>query len=323
MNRLQSICVAVVFFTLACHAMAADRRELRFDGNRAFSLLRRQCEFGPRAPGMPSREKAIEFYIETFRDAGLQPVRQEFVARPQLIGGQPVPLVNIIAALGPVAKGSVIVSAHWDTRPVGEKDPNPIMAMEPIIGANDGASGVAVVLELARIFAEKPLEYGLVFALLDGEDLGGAGIQDEWCLGSKYLAGHLDPGWNVKMAVNIDMVGDRDQAFTQETYGEKIAPEFNEFCWAAAASTAPLEFLGMDRRNVLDDHISFLRAGIPAFNLIDMSYPHWHTQADTVDKCSAKSLRVAGRAVEAILLDLQGKPWDFSVGPLPHSLRDF
>jgi Zn-dependent M28 family amino/carboxypeptidase len=193
----------------------------------------------------------------------------------------------------------------------------------PIEGANDGASGAAVVLELARVFQEKPTTHGLVFALCDGEDLGSLKAPKDWCLGSKHLAERLEPAWGVRLAINVDMVGDRHLAFTRELYGQRACPQFSDFCWSVGQEIAPEAFGGGSSRPVFDDHASFLRVGIPSFDLIDFDYEGWHTQGDVIERCSARSLQTAGRVVEAILRRLETENWAFCVGPLPADMNRY
>jgi len=282
--------------------------------------LRAQCDFGPRVPGTTAHKRCLEYFVGELRKIGYEPILQRFTARTLILKNKPVAMTNIIVRLNPEAERSALISAHWDTRCIAELDPNPNARLSPIAGANDGASGVAATLELARIFADRPTSYGLVFALFDGEDMGGPDAPEDWCLGSKEMARSLDPSWGVRLAINLDMIADRYLAFTRELYCAGACPEFADFCWGIGQEIAPKCFDGKGGENfIFDDHMPFLRLGIPSFNLIDFKYPQWHTLGDTPGRCSAESLGSSGRVVEAILRRLEHVPWDFNVGALAPS----
>ncbi len=311
------LALVMCFDTL--HA-ATPQAQLQFDGKNAMEKLRAQCAFGPRVPGTIAHQKAAQYLVEQLQVVGLKPEVQRFKASPALLNGKTVEMMNIAGRLNP-GQRAIVISAHWDTRPIADKDLSAPLRHEAIMGANDGASGVAVVLELARVLALAPPKCSVVFVLLDGEDLGADFARNEWCLGSKRFVSSLDPAWNVQLAINIDMVGDSSLSFTREQYAAKAAPEYEQLCWNIGQSRFPESFIGLDKRRVLDDHIPFLRAQIPAFNLIDLDYPYWHTTLDTTDKCSPASLQTAGRAVEAMIRHLDTIEWPFSVLPLPEELR--
>lgn len=315
--------LAMISLLLVCQGASAAESaptDSQFDGQRAMDLLKAQCALGPRVPGTASHQKASLYLIEKMRAVGLDPQVQRFRANPRLIG-KSVQMMNIAGRMNP-GQRAIVLSAHWDSRPVADKDLDAALRQAPISGANDGGSGVAVVLELARVFAQRPPECGLVFLLVDGEDLGAPNAPEEWCLGSKRFVASLDPAWNVQLAINIDMVGDAQLAFTRELYSKEMAPEFEALCWGIGRELYPQMFVGTDARRVTDDHIPFLRAGIPGFNLIDLSYPYWHTTQDTPDKCSAASLQAAGRSVEAMVRRLDAMNWAFMVGETPMELRN-
>jgi glutaminyl-peptide cyclotransferase len=155
----------------------------RFDGERALRLLERQCEFGPRFPGSVGHEEAEEWLTSSLADLADELAVQRFVA--QSATGDVV-LTNIIASFEPDRRERVLLAAHWDTRAVAEKDPDPASRKTPILGANDGASGVAVLLELARLLVDDPPAVGVDIVLFDGEDGGGAGGRAGWGRGSTY-----------------------------------------------------------------------------------------------------------------------------------------
>ncbi|MCX7015366.1 MAG: M28 family peptidase, partial [Candidatus Sumerlaeota bacterium] len=279
--RRSLVCPLIILPLTSWWRVATGEAGPAFDGRRAYELLKAQCALGPRVPGTRAHDQAAALFVSTFRQAGWETTVQAFAARPTLLDNRQVTLENIVARL-PESRGpSAIVTAHWDSRPIADMERDPSRARQPIDGANDGASGAAVVLELARALHDRPTSYGLVLALCDGEDLGSAQAPKDWCLGSKYLAARLAPEWDVQLAINVDMVGDRRLNYTREDYGMQAAPEFNQFCRTVGAEVAPGAFAAEQRRPVFDDHASFLRARIPAVDLIDFDYPPWHTLGDT------------------------------------------
>ncbi|HEU0299986.1 MAG TPA: M28 family peptidase [Longimicrobium sp.] len=271
-----------------------------FDGERAFALLRAQCEMGPRAPGMEGHRRTREWLVEQLRPCVdglvLQTWRQKVGRGPG--AGQTFAMTNLLALVhgagGSDAAPDLMLSAHWDTRPVADRDPDPGRRALPVPGANDGASGVAVVLEAARALrAERPPR-PVVLALWDGEDLG------EYYYGSRAYASAAARGtvpWRPRRGILLDMVGKRGLRCTTELNSVRLAPEL----WRQVHATADAMGLGAHfggaPRVINDDHVFLSRAGIPTVLLIDYDYPQWHTTADTVEQCDAGALQVIGDVV--------------------------
>jgi Zn-dependent M28 family amino/carboxypeptidase len=252
-----------------------------FDGERAYPYALEQCEIGPRPPGSSGGWATGDYILAKLEELGWDTATQEFDYRG-------VRLRNVIGKHGdgPV----VIVGAHYDTRPVADRDtqhPN-----EPVPGGNDGASGVAVLLELADVLAQYELQYEVWLVFFDGEDSGNLGGWP-FSVGSAYMAENLtvDPVW----VVVVDMVGDRDQ---QLYYEGNSDPLLRERLWDIAAGLGYEQFLPEVGRPIIDDHLPFVNAGIPAVDIIDIDYPYWHTVQDTCDKVSADSLERVGRVLE-------------------------
>jgi Zn-dependent M28 family amino/carboxypeptidase len=254
-----------------------------FDGERAYQYALEQCEMGPRPPGTEAGWATGDYIISQLEASGWQVDTEEFEY-------QGVRLRNIVGKLGhgPV----VILGAHYDTRPVADRDRE--HANQPIIGGNDGASGVAVLLELADVLTHDMLEYEVWLAFFDGEDSGNlAGWP--FCVGSTYMAEHLavDPAY----VIVVDMVGDTKQ----ELYYEGNSDEaLRERLWDIAAELGYEEFVPEVRYSMVDDHLPFVNAGIPAVDIIDFDYPYWHTVDDTCDKVSPESLERVGRVLGAL-----------------------
>jgi Zn-dependent M28 family amino/carboxypeptidase len=197
---------------------------------------------------------------------------------------------NVIAYRG-TEPPQIILAAHYDTRIFADKDPDPSKQMEPPPGANDGASGVAVLLELARVLPEDSVPLWLVF--FDAEDNGHIAGWD-WILGSQAFVAELN--FRPEAVVIIDMIGDADlNIFIEKTSDQ---PLVNEIWTVARELGYDGEFIPNPKHSILDDHTPFLQAGIPAVAIIDFDYPYYHTTQDTVDKVSAESLEIVGNTLQ-------------------------
>lgn len=265
----------------------------QFDGERAFRFLQRQCAFGPRCPGTVGHADAGSWLVETLEALADEVAVQRFVV---VSGGREIELTNIIASFRPEERDRVLLAAHWDTRAVADLDPDPALRRTPIPGANDGASGTAVLLELATLMHERRPARGVDIVLFDGEDGGGAGGLGDWCLGSSYYAARLG-GYCPRLAVVVDMVGDSDLSIPVEPNSLLGAPEAVALVWGEARRGGASAFEERRGRAMFDDHIPLLRAGVPAVLVIDAEYGAWHTLADTPDKCSPGSLAEVGRVL--------------------------
>ncbi|MFZ2052592.1 MAG: M28 family peptidase [Candidatus Aminicenantales bacterium] len=267
-----------------------------FDKGAAFARLEAQCAFGPRVPGSDAHLRCRDYLLKTLSgysdNAEMQPFRLSYGRPPRTVDA-----FNIIAKFRPELTGRILLCAHWDSRPWADEDSDPKFHSTPVLGANDGASGVAVLLEMARIFQAHPPPVGIDLVLFDGEDAGDSGNTWSWARGSQYFAGHLAKEDYPKAVILLDMIGDRDLAITREAYSLERGPAVMEKVWGIAAALKIKSFLPERGPAVMDDHIPFLRLGIPAIDLIDLDYPHWHTSRDTPDKCSPDSLDDVGRVL--------------------------
>ena len=254
-----------------------------FDGQRALADVETQVAFGPRTPGSSGHARVQEWMRAELSAAGWE-TRIQSTERL----GQPVE--NIIAYRGNETP-EVILGAHYDTRLFADADPDPEDHDEPVPGANDGASGVAVLLELARVLPKNGVPVWLVF--FDAEDNGRIKGWD-WILGSQAFVEELD--FRPEAAVIVDMIGDADQNIYIE---RNSTPELVAEIWGVAEELGYEEsFIPTPKYSILDDHTPFLQAGIPAVDIIDFDYPYWHTTEDTVDKVSAESLEAVGRTLQ-------------------------
>jgi Zn-dependent M28 family amino/carboxypeptidase len=217
------------------------------------------------------------------------------------VDGTVVPLRNFIARFQPAAQERLLFLAHWDTRPwadaAGSRDRD-----APVPGANDGASGVAVLLAMADALEKSPPGIGVDLLFVDGEDFGDFGVDKDVLLGSRHYARNPLPGPKPRFAVLFDMVGDRDLQIYQEGNSLTAAPEVVELVWKVAAEIGHGRlFPAEPRHTITDDHIPLQRAGFRAIDLIDFDYAHWHTPDDTLDKVSAESLQAVADVGMAVV----------------------
>jgi Zn-dependent M28 family amino/carboxypeptidase len=257
-----------------------------FDGQRAYQDVLAQVAFGPRTPGSQAHTKAINYIQDELHKAGWQAELQETT-------WQGYTVENLIASHTNQSP-QIIVGAHYDSRLLADQDPGPGRS-EPVLGANDGASGVAVLLEMARTLPPDSIPVWLVF--FDAEDNGGLDGWD-WIMGSRAFVAALT--FHPRAAVILDMVGDADlNLYIERNSDPKLVAEI----WAQAASLGhKQQFIQATKYSMLDDHTPFLEAGIPAIDIIDFDYPFWHTAADTPDKISSRSLQIVGETVRAWLI---------------------
>lgn len=285
-----------------------------FDKERAWADLLKQVGFGPRVPGTDAHQKCQDYLYTELQRFATNVTLQPF---SHVLGSANRDMNNIIGTCpgtGVGTKENVVLLAHWDTRPTSDREKTPELQMTPFDGANDGASGVAVLMEIARQLKEHPISRTVTILLVDGEDYGDFSpghSQDgdtDMLLGSDYYAAHLPdpkPNWGIL----LDMVGDADLDIYREPYSEANAKAVNDRVFSSARTLGYLRTAGMSgfvdqpfKFEVEDDHYAFIKAGVPTADLIDFEYggtdnPYWHTQQDTSDHCSADSLEIVGCTV--------------------------
>jgi glutaminyl-peptide cyclotransferase len=277
-----------------------------FSGNEAFSYLTAQTDFGPRNPGSLGHRECLEYLVgemERFADAVN---RQEFTHTGSR--GEEIRLTNIIASFNLAAANRVMFAAHWDTRPWADEDKDPKKHNKPILGANDGASGVAVLLQLAKLMKQRPPPIGVDILLFDGEDLGQRNDLTNFALGSKYFATHKAPTFNPQYGILLDMIGDAQLEIKKEPNSLRFAPDVVQYVWATAEKLGLRELVNDTSGEIYDDHIPLNEAGIKTIDLIDFNYPdqsnrYWHTSEDTPDKCSPASLQIVGTLLTHLVYD--------------------
>lgn len=255
----------------------------QFDAQRAYSDVLFQESLGPRLPASEAHAQIIEWIVKQADTAGWDVQIQD----TEKLGH---PIRNIIAKRGQ-GQPWIILGAHYDSRMVADQDPDQSRRTQPVPGANDGASGVAVLLELARtIPVETKGQIWLVF--FDAEDQGSLPGWD-WILGSRALAESLTNA--PEAVVIVDMIGDANLNIYKERNSD---PAITNSIWASAAALGyENQFISNYKYTMLDDHTPFLERGIRAVDMIDFDYPYWHTTADTADKVSPESLEAVGKTL--------------------------
>jgi len=273
-----------------------------FDEENAYNYLKKQCEFGPRNPGSTGHNKCRDYLINTLQLYADRVSPQTFMFSFG-IPVQTVTATNIIAAFQPEKKERVLLCAHWDTRPWADKDPNPENHNKAVLGANDGASGVAVLLEMARILHLQKPKIGVDIVLFDAEDAGQYGDDRSWAKGSEAFAREFRSKYFPRFGILLDMIGKADLSIYKEEFSVRYAAPVVEMVWNKAAELGIMEFVPAIKFSVFDDHVPLLEAGIPCIDLIDFDYPYWHTIEDTPDKCSASSLGKVGQLLTYIIYE--------------------
>jgi len=251
-----------------------------YDGQRAWNNVAYQVDLGPRTPGSEAHQKIVDWIVAELKKNG-------WTAEIQSGSIQGHPYQNVIGKRG-ASNSAIILGAHYDTRMVADQDPDPSKRTLPVPGANDGASGVAVLLELARTLpAKMNSDVWLVF--FDIEDQGDIPGWD-WILGSQAYADSLTTA--PQAVVVVDMIGDANlNIYKEKTSNADVVKQI----WVAAAQAGYSgQFIDQYKYSMLDDHTPFLQRGFPAVDLIDFDYSYWHTTSDTADKVSAASLKAVG-----------------------------
>jgi hypothetical protein len=299
--RLPVLVVFLVFIVLPGTAASGDLKGYQ---QTLWRHLEAVVAIGPRPPGSPALEK-LRGYIRSVGKKYADEIREQKFTF-QKPGGPTVDMVNIeLVFHGKLKKAPLLLGAHYDTRPFADKEPDPFAQRLPIPGANDGGSGTAVLLALAQyLHAHKP-ERPVRLIFFDGEDYGAEGSSD-YFLGSKHYVAQLQKAdrkeWPYCVLI-IDMVGDKELQIVRETYSAENASWLLELIAESAQKLKVSQFLNQPKQTVRDDHLPFIKIGVPAAVLMDFDYPYWHTLQDTLDKCSPESLF----AVFSVVVDAMGK----------------
>jgi len=275
-----------------------------FSGTRAFADLEKQVSLGPRAPGSPGHSQCLNYLVASLRSLADTVWTQEFVSPGY--NNEALRLTNVVASFDPGEKARILLCAHWDTRPRADNDPDPANQSKPILGANDGASGVAVLLELARLMNSTPPSIGIDLVLFDGEDYGYEGDTPRYLLGSRYFATNTTFEQVPRFAILLDMVGDANLEIFKEQHSVQYAGDIVNLIWNTARQLGYYQFVDEVGESITDDHLPLNEAGIKTVDLIDFDYPdhtnrYWHTLDDVPANCSGEGLEAVGTVLTHLL----------------------
>ena len=270
------------------HSIPNFEAKINFDPQNAYDFIKRQMSYGPRTPGSEGHKLTQEMIVNSLSQFGWQIDVQEGEMNN-------LPVINIAGKREGDAPW-IILGAHYDTRIFADQSPVAEQRNQPVPGANDGASGVAVLLELARVI---PIDLSnqIWIVFFDAEDNGGINNLD-WIMGSQFFVNSLNE--KPDKMILLDMIGDENLEIYYERNSDQ---ELSEEIWDVAASLGyESYFIDEPKYRLIDDHVPFLRAGIPAIDIIDFDYEYWHTTSDTTDKIDVRSLEIVGNTILTWLL---------------------
>ena len=286
-----------------------------FNPDSAYQYVKAQCDFGPRVPGTEAHTACLQYFVEQFSRFGADTVIVQ-EGESMIYDGTKMPIRNVVASYGLGKPNRVMICAHWDSRPFADNDINPDNRRKAIIGANDGASGVGVMMELARQLGQKNAAIGVDLILFDLEDWGAPDWEQSklsdggWALGSKYWASrpHI-PGYQAQFAILLDMVGAQGAQFYREYFSDQYASWVVDCVWNKAADLGLAHvFVNQRGGGVTDDHINVNRAGIPCVDIIQFQTDtetgfgdYWHTHNDDMRNIDPLTLDAVGRVLMEII----------------------
>lgn len=284
--------------TLAIILVSCSDSIPEYSGDRALQLLEQQCSFGPRNPGSEGIILCRDFIKSQLIKNGAQIEEQIFESK---INGKTYNGVNIIAHFYPRMGRRILFGAHYDTRPWADKETDISLHTQPIMGANDAASGVALLLELSSVLAKhQPSQFGVDMVFFDLEDMGDYGNNATWAIGSTYFANNYKYK-DYEKAIVVDMIGDSNLSIEIEYFSYHNSPQLLNEVWEIAKEEGIQEFKHTISNAIYDDHYPLIAAGYNAIDIIDFDYQYWHTLDDTPDKCSAISLQKVGHVITKLI----------------------
>ncbi len=297
-------------------ASSSRRDTIRFNADTAYAYVRDQVAFGPRIPGTDSHRRCAEWIVGTLADHGVDTIITQNALLSAFNGDQ-LPSTNIMAMINPEATSRVLLAGHYDTRPWADNSQRKEDHGTPVLGANDGGSGVAVLLEIARALKDKRPEIGVDLLFVDAEDYGtneGWGLNEEtWCLGTQYWAENnpYTDANRPRYGIVLDMVGGTGARFHREYFSNANAHGVVDKVWGQAARDGLSHiFINEVGGSLVDDHIFINRAGIPCIDIVECNNPHtgsfpptWHTTHDDMAAIDATSLRAVGQTVLNVIVN--------------------
>jgi hypothetical protein len=284
-------------------SFASDRdaapERIDFDAARALGYVKDLCRIGPRISGSEGMKRQQELLTKHFTDLGGQVRLQPFTAR-QRSRKEPTAMANLIVSWHTERPRRVILCAHYDTRPIADNERDPRKWREPFLSANDGGSGVALLMELAHHMKELKTEVGVDFVFFDGEEYIFEREGDKYFFGSEYFSQEYrrtQPRQRYVKAILLDMIGGKDAHFPGEQNSLLSAGPFVQEIWKIAAEQKCTAFRNEVGPAVLDDHLALNKVGIPAIDIVDLDYPHWHKLSDIPENCSEESIAQVARVL--------------------------
>lgn len=322
-----ALCTAVIVTACSQHSAHQSKElltttsptlTLPFNADTAYYFIAKQTAFGPRVPNTPAHEACGDFLIQQLVAYGAKVTQQSFTATAY--DGTQLKGRNIIGSYNPQSSERILLCAHWDTRPYADYDPDPKNHHTPIDGANDGGSGVAVLLELARLMQQKAPHIGVDILFFDAEDYGTPTFvdddkEDTWCLGSQHWGRNPHtPQYKARYGILLDMVGGNNATFRKESISMRFAPQIVDKVWSKAIELGyGSYFLQSIGGAITDDHLYVnLLTDIPCINIIDYdprrkeSFPDtWHTVEDNLDNIHKETLQVVGQTLVEVIYNQQ------------------
>lgn len=323
LNFTIAITLALCFFC-ACsagtHGTSADKEtgdgssviaRPRFDADSAYSYVENLVAFGPRVPNTEAHRLAGDWLAAKLRSFGWEVTEQRTDLKA--FDGTTLKARNIFASINPGKPDRLLLLSHWDCRPWADQDPDPTKRTQPVDGANDGASGIGVLLEMARQLSLSASDAGIDILFVDAEDWGEDSNDESWALGTRYFAENPPAdGYRPAEAILLDMVGSPDARFGQEYFSSRANPQLLQRIWSNAARLGYGNYFQQGFGGaVTDDHVQLIAHGIPAVDIIDYRYspdyqgfdPVWHTSRDNMGNISRSTLAAVG---ETLLLLISG-----------------
>ncbi len=284
----------LIFFIYSC-----EKNDIpQFDGKHSYDLLLKQCEFGPRNPGSIGHLQFSKYLEEFLSGIDNEIIVQNFNYKEH-ITSKTQNGKNFIIQFNKESRERLLIGAHWDTRSISDEETELDKRELPVLGANDGASGTAVLMELALVFRDNPPPIGIDLVFFDAEDVGISGQPTTFAMGSEYFSKNL-PIKKPQNAIIVDMVGDKNLKIPIERFSYKTNPDLVKELWSLAEELDLEAFNYTLGYEIYDDHVPLWEnAQIPAIDIIDFDYPnpfynYWHTQNDIVENCSPQSLQQVG-----------------------------
>ena len=320
-----SLLIAGMLFTLSCNSCQSKKQNVsvepyvkvspNFNADSAYSFVEKQVSFGPRVPGTSAHEKCGDFLVAKLEEFGAKVVEQK--AYVTHYDGQNIEIRNIIGIYNQDAEKRILLFAHWDSRPFSDEETDPELQMLPVNGADDGASGVGALLEIARQLQNNPIDVGIDIIFFDLEDWGQPSFSTEWvqgdwwCVGSNYWSEqpHVE-NYKADFGILLDMVGGSNATFLKEGYSLEYASEIIDKVWSTAAKLGYRNFFLPNRGGyITDDHVPVnenRRAS--SINIINLKQetstgfvPYWHTQKDDMRNIDRNTLKAAGQTVLEVI----------------------